>query len=263
MVASHVVARAQHAGDLPGRIADHDAAPDDLAAHATATEHIVLAVVRSVVRMDEHLIEFINRTTAVLGGHDGIEPVMAQKGVFVATEDLAALAVDQRDLAVGAQRHQDGLCRLQVAIGAIALQLQRHHRLASHADVLQEADESRRFRTGDASHRQEHREDAAVAAPRFHLATDADDLGHAGLQVAFQVGVVPWRVGAGHQHADVPTEHIGGAVAEHAFSGAVETFDEAARADDDDPVQAGIEHSLEFRCRSVLWTHRHMTHRTT
>jgi hypothetical protein len=43
-------------------------------------------------------------------------------------------------------------------------------------------------------------------------------------------------VGLRHHHPDIPTENFGGTVAEQAFGGRIEGFDQALLVDGDDPI---------------------------
>ena len=153
------------------------------------------------------------------------------------------------------QRHQHGLCGFEVAIGPVALTLHGGQCLDAQCNVVNEADEAWRIRAAHLSDRQERREYAAVAAPGLHLATDADDVGDAGAQVALHVGIVLVAVAPAHQHVDVATERLLLAVAEQAFSRMVEYLNAAGVIDQDDCIDRRVEYGLQFRGRRVGLVH--------
>ena len=66
--------------------------------------------------------------------------------------------------------------------------------------------------------RQMQRKRRPVLAQARDLAPDADDLLHAGREIAREVGVVLFVIGRRHQHVDVPADNLPLAVSEQPFS---------------------------------------------
>ena len=71
----------------------------------------------------------------------------------------------------------------------------------------------------DLADRQMQRKRRAVLPTPLHLASDPDDLGAAGRQIARQIRVVLLVIRRRHQHVDVAAEHLLRRVAEQPFRG--------------------------------------------
>src|SRR5687767_15073804 len=95
------------------------------------------------------------RARAVFGCDRGFEPVAADQLLFAAPEDLAALAVDERNAPLRVEGDQRGLRHLEILVRAIALALYRTHRVLPHRRVVQKTDETRRIGSSDAADGQE------------------------------------------------------------------------------------------------------------
>ena len=80
--------------------------------------------------------------------------------------------------------------------------------LHSRAEIVEDAGELPLAVDRDLADRQMQRKRRAVLPPALHLASDADDLGSTGRQIARQIGVVLLVIRRRHQHVDVPAEHL-------------------------------------------------------
>ena len=72
------------------------------------------------------------------------------------------------------------------------------------------------------------------------------------VEVMIDVAVVVRAMRLRHQHADVLPEHLGFAVAEHPLGGGVERLDAAARIDDDDAVDRGVDDRAPARVGDAI-----------
>ena len=106
---------------------------------------------------------------------------------------------------------------------------------------MDEADEVRVLAIRAQADRKQRREPAAVLAPCFDFAADADDMSLASREITLDMGIVDSRVGSGHENADVAAEHLAGRVAEQELGRAIEDLDVAAVVDDDNTVHCGVE----------------------
>ena len=95
------------------------------------------------------------------------------------------------------------------------------------------------------ANRQVDGEERAIAAAAGHLATDANDLGVAGVEVALEIAIVLFVMWRGHQQADIAAHDLGLRVAEQLFGTAVERLDAAARVDHDDAVGGRVQDGVE------------------
>ena len=145
--------------------------------------------------------------------------------------------------------------QLEEGARAIALHLQCLERRMFAGRVAQQSDETRRARVADPAHRQAHRKHAAVLAPGAHFAADADDLAHAGLEVARQVTVVRAALRFGHEHADVVAQQLVNAIAEDAGGGVVHGQYPAAVIDDHDGIHRRLHERLgiPWKTLTAVW----------
>ena len=89
--------------------------------------------------------------------------------------------------------------------------------------------------------RQVERKRRAVPAQSGHLAADADDLLHAGREIAREIGVVLLVIRRRHQHVDVLADDVALGVPEQPLGRRIERFDAAVRVDDDDAVDRRLD----------------------
>src|SRR5690606_5415473 len=78
-----------------------------------------------------------------------------------------------------------------------------------------------------------------------YLASLADDPLFAGSQVAFHIAVMSLPMGRGHQHADVPADHLVFPIAEEPLASTAEGLDDPAFIDSDHRIGGGIDHRLK------------------
>src|SRR5262249_29578444 len=114
-------------------------------------------------------------------------------------------------------------------------------------DVADDADEDRpAFLLGLADGKV-HRKGRAVLAAADDFAADADDLGLAGVEVAFDVAVVLAPIGFGHQHLDVLADDLVGGIPEQLLARRIEHQHRAVRVDQDRSIDGSFKQGLHAR----------------
>ncbi len=116
-----VLAGAQDRDDLAGLVAQRRVAPGDLAVVAVLGADEGLEAVARRLDAGDQAGEGAAGVEAVGGGHDGVEPVAAAEVVFGEAQQLAALAVDELDVAALVEDDDQGAGDLEVALRAVAL----------------------------------------------------------------------------------------------------------------------------------------------
>src|SRR5438067_2010711 len=95
----------------------------------------------------------------------------------------------------------------------------------------------------------------SVLAQSGDLSSDADDLLVPGGQISVKVAVVLLTIRAGHQHADVASEHVLRRIPEQPLSGGVERLNEAGGIDHDDGIHSAFDDGSEqfFSTFHMAW----------
>src|SRR5438034_542975 len=110
---------------------------------------------------------------------------------------------------------------------------------------MNESDEAGRLRAGHGAHRKEDRKDASVLPACADFAALTDDVRNPCGRVTCQVTVVQASIGLGHQHTDVLTQNLVGAIAEQAFGSSIERLDTTGMVNQNDAVDSGVQKGLE------------------
>ena len=88
--------------------------------------------------------------------------------------------------------------------------------------------------------------DPVARALSIDFAADTDDVRNTGRQIASHVAIVRVGIRASHQDADIAPDHFVRSITEEPLARTIETFDDAARVDDDHGVDRGIEQRLHL-----------------
>ena len=121
------------------------------------------------------------------------------------------------------------------------------------SDVMHDADENPQFVEMALTDGKINRKGRPILAPRRDLAPDADDLLLAGLAIVFQIAVMLFAVGLGHEHADVLAGHLFRGVAEQCLARIVIDEQIAPLVDDQNSIDGSLEqHAKKCSAISIL-----------
>lgn len=240
-----ILARGEVTNELAFGVAHREAAPGDQSSLSLCGHNLMLEVPFFLRRSVCEGCQFREYEWPLVHRNGCVDPVATEQIHLASAEDVAAFAIDELHAAISRQRQQKDLRNLEIHVGPITFATNRRHRLAAQRDVMQQPDKSWRIGIGHLAHREKYRKDRTVFAPGINFATNADDVRHAGVEIALHVSIVRVTIGAGHQYVDVAPEQLVGDVTEQALAGTVEAFDMPPMVDEDHRIDRGIEQRLQ------------------
>ena len=182
-----------------------------------------------------------------LVGWEEDRDLLADDFRFAVAEHLFRGAVPRRDDPV--QRLAENRIVRRFHDRSKKLRLIFARRLFRHelGKIVDDADEDALAGMPADANRQVHGKDRTVLALSLDLAADADDARFAGAFVVVDVAVMPFAVGRGHQHFDVASEHLVGAVLEQPSASIVVNLHGSAFVDHHDAVDGRGDERVEQR----------------
>src|ERR1035441_4832279 len=91
----HVIPRTKNAADASCRFGHRHISPGNQARGAADGAHAILVVIGSMRLIANELSELARGGGALLGCHDGLEPIQTEQLTLVAAQNLTALAIDE------------------------------------------------------------------------------------------------------------------------------------------------------------------------